>query len=128
MPQNKQTTDRPVTFAETLYTNRDAVERSEDELVNHVLRIVGVEKNDFDNWPFADTSYDSYDYSFELKDVRPGFRLTPEQQNQLWELGFDQCWLNYTDKYEMHYSRTWPQGSLKDPNGKFVLAPQDATQ
>ncbi len=107
-------------FADDLYAARRAVEVAEDALVKHVLVILGLDPNDPEKWPFDDTTYDEYDYSFELKNVKPGLVFTVEQQQRLWDLGFDQFWLNYSDKTERHCSRLCPQGSLKDASGNFI--------
>lgn len=78
---------------------------------NRVLKILNV--TDQYVWPFEDYSFDEYDSSFELKECSTDLKLSEEQQKEFWELGFQRCWLTYTDETERYYCPEFPQGELK---------------
>jgi hypothetical protein len=59
---------------------------------------------DIGGFDWAETTYDSYDDSIELKGATPEARLNPLQIDFLRKCGFAQCWLCHTDRWETYYN------------------------
>ena len=111
------------TFAQDLFDKRIALDKAEDDLTSHVLRILNTTIDG--RMRFEDSRYDWYDHSFELDGCEASLVLSSEQQDEFWKLGFLCGWLNYSDKTERHYWRDstimgYPNGSLKDAHGNFL--------
>jgi len=90
-----------LSLAEQMFEASFAVSRIEEELYEK-LEELGV--------PLDDISWDWYDYSIELKNVAPEYRLTPEVQKYIYDCGFMIAYVNHTDKWETHY-----RYNLKEP-------------
>ena len=71
--------------------------------------------------PAENWTYNSYDYSWEWKDVRLGWLPTAEQQQAVYALGFTQFWVCYKDGSERFFH---PCG---DPSGAY-RPPQPSKQ
>lgn len=83
-------------FAEELYAARSKAGRLESDFYDEVCKRLGDGFAD-------DTSFDSYDDSFELYAVVPDGRLSAADLEWVWGLGFARCWLNYSDGTERYY-------------------------
>lgn len=55
--------------------------------------------------------WDHYDCSIELYGVKDDVRLTPAQQNVIWDAGFIKCYVNHKDGWETHYH--WTSEDIK---------------
>lgn len=77
----------------------------EEELCNEMLRLLGVDPDDLDAWPFEDTGWDWHDLSVELYGVKPGLLVMPEQLDRFWLTGFTTLFVNYADGTERSYSK-----------------------
>ena len=84
----------------TAYTNYVYIE---SQVMDELLECFGINPMEPDDWPFEDYSHDDYDHSFELLDVDPEWEPTKVGLEKCWELGFDRCWVNYTDETEKYY-------------------------
>lgn len=51
----------------------------------------------FEDFKFCDVSYDDHDSSLELLGCNEALNLTQEQAAQIFALGFERVWLNWTD-------------------------------
>lgn len=83
-------------FAEQLFAALKAQDIMESRFT-HELMAMGVLGD------CSEYRFDSYDGSFELKGTAPGLELTPEQCAKLAALGFERCWICYTDSTEKYY-------------------------
>jgi hypothetical protein len=88
-------------FADQLFAAHRAHERLRDSLIDKILSFFG----GLEEWPFEDLTHDSYDSSFELLGAKPGIAFTPEQQAELWSMGFLMCWICFQDGSEHYYSQ-----------------------
>lgn len=76
-----------------------------NKLDKNIYEILGIDfERDTNEMPFDDIVYDYYDNSFELVKCKNDFRLTDEQLNKLWELGFHKCWLQFGDMHSSNYT------------------------
>lgn len=62
-----------------------------------------LEEIGIDDQMYEYTSYDDYDYSFELKGCEKGLELTKVQKLKCKLAGFHQAWLCYKDGTEKYY-------------------------
>lgn len=88
-------------FAGKLFKAQMDELRLEDEFWHHIDTILGLDP--ITQEIYQDVTYDYYDRSFELKDVEVGFNLIEDHCDKFVALGFDHCWLNYTDGSQKHY-------------------------
>jgi len=75
----------PVALADRLFTAKRDYEHVEVE-VCHVLWSI------FGSGGWEDFTADHYDRSIEVFGVKEDVRLTPDQQQMLWDKGFERCW------------------------------------
>lgn len=95
--------EKKIPLATELFEVESRYNRLVSDLFDFVVHdVLGLAEDDF-NWPFEDITWDWYDLSFELKNCKPDFDLTPEQQKMMWEAGFFQCWLCYGNRGEEGY-------------------------
>ena len=64
----------------------------EGELERAILKVIGKDPEDPDDWGFDDFLFDDYDASFELRRCTESFVLTEDQKSALRAMGFTQCW------------------------------------
>lgn len=91
----------------------------EDDVFYEVLEYCGIDKDDVDVWPFKDWSYDYYDASFEFYMVNPGWQPTFEQFQKCWELGFERCWINYTDNTQRYFWKNMSEREYKKVKSRW---------
>ena len=101
-------------LAGRLFDEQFVAEKDEEELTQR-LRNAGMN--------FERLGWDHYDCSVELHEVPPDFRLTPEMQRVIHEVGFAIAYLNHTDKWETHYS-SHPMKEFQPSKGWRVSYPQ----
>jgi hypothetical protein len=77
---------------------------AEDMAHSAILRALDMDPNKTETWNHEDFTYDYYDWSYELTGANPEWTPTPDQIRATFALGFSQCWINYTDGTEAHYS------------------------
>lgn len=65
-------------------------------------------------WEFR---FDYYDASVEFKRADNNMKLTPQQQQWLWALGFHRTWVCHVDGSETYYSRESDPGGSRKING-----------
>jgi hypothetical protein len=108
----------PESKASAFFDLRDAAEASEEEMFAALLKACDIDYYSPGNppWPITDITYDSYDSSFEFKDVRPDWTISDEQWGRCNALGFARCWVCYTDGSERYY-----------PGGYYKAAPSRST-
>lgn len=94
---NKQTTADRLFDLYREYTNY------EEDVFDRILICLDIDPQFSDDWPLEDFGHDHYDHSFELYEVDPNWKPTEIQLQRCWDLGFVQCWINYTDGTESHY-------------------------
>ncbi len=95
-------------LADELFLARNRSSSLEEEADRALLEACGIDYWN-DEWPLDDIKFDGYDSSFEFKGVRVGWMPTMEQFKKCFEMGFERCWLNYTDGSEAYCSK----GSVK---------------
>lgn len=71
--------------------------------VSALLIAAHIDPDKTDEWPLDDVEFDSYDESFEFKGVKLGWEPTEEILAAWWALGFERCWICYTDETEKQY-------------------------
>ena len=76
------------------------------------------------DWPLEDCIYDYYDSSFEFLGVKDDWKPSRAQRAAFWKLGFNQCWICYTDGTERFYS----PGILMHPKRRPGLRGRHASQ
>lgn len=81
-------------FWDVWYKRGLAEERMDDAIVT----ACGASPDDVSTWPFDDIDYDPYDSSFELGGCTDGWE--PPTLTVFWGMGFQCCWLRYTDGTE----------------------------
>lgn len=59
---------------------------------------------------FDHLGWDHYDNSLEIYEVADDDRLSPKDQQTIWEAGFSKCYVNHKNKWETHYS-WWKAGN-----------------
>lgn len=87
-------------FADELFRARRQLEIIECNLFDLIVERLGD--------VVEDTSYDPGDESIELHEVQNTVRLTPEQLDGFWKLGFKRLWLNHLDGWETYYYQGGP--------------------
>lgn len=109
------------TFADELFCASAALSRVEGALCDRLHAIVGVPAAAC--W-WDDVTWDWYDRSVELKNVRNDLELTPEMRQQIAALGFERMWICYQDGTERHYWGTgMAEGGTRRRDGQAVEAP-----
>lgn len=89
------------TFLDALMTSR-SMEAQMDEFIFRNFGWVIEDENSKSQ--FTGIIYDDYDCSFELTGTNPEWEPTSEQMMVMFkDVGFDKCWVNYTDGNERHY-------------------------
>lgn len=116
-------TEQKETFASRLFDNQMEGMKLDDELSNHINRILfdidTSDSSDLIDWIeyFEDITYDYYDHSFELKGCSDEayeklVNLTQAQKQEFANLGFAQCWfcfknpicINRQNKNELYHN------------------------
>ncbi len=101
-----------MTQADEYFNAVIAKSKALDKIVDAIVTACGFDPNDSDPWPFNDITFDWYDYSFELKAARVGWKPTDEQWIEVFRLGFSRCWICYVDDSEL-YKAPLGQGIYK---------------
>lgn len=98
--------DSRTTRANELYRIRSLKGEIESQLFYTVLDICGINKDDTENWPFKDISYDYYDYSLELHECKDGWKPTAEMLEKIWPLGFSLMFVRHGKIKDANYHET----------------------
>ena len=106
-----------MSFTDDLFKAQAAVGVLEDKFCQHACEVLGVDHANPESWPFSDYHFDSYDASFELDGCTDALRLTPEQREKFWALGFRRCWLNDQNGNERHYC--WCGDACPESQGRL---------
>mgnify|MGYP001570703632 CR=1 FL=1 len=53
--------------------------------------------------PFEELGWDGYDFSLEVRDAPPDYRMPRDVQDVLFKVGFLKVYVNHIDKWETHY-------------------------
>ena len=91
-------------FAQQLFTAHQAQDIMETRFTMELMAM-GI----LGDW--SEYRFDDYDQSFELKGTPPGLQFTPDQCEKLAALGFQRCWICYTDGTEKYYALKTPDAA-----------------
>jgi hypothetical protein len=99
-------------LADEYFKSFSKTQELEGELEDALTRAVGYEPDtrtveELKVLPFTHITFDWYDYSFEFKSCKIGWKPIDEQINACIDLGFNQCWICYTDGSEWYYSKKY---------------------
>ena len=88
------------TFADKLFDATYTLNNLEGDLLDILVdEIFGWA----DEWQFSDATWDPYDSSLELKECLPDFRVSLDQAEKIFALGFLRFWVNYTNNTEAYF-------------------------
>jgi hypothetical protein len=86
-------------IAEKLFEAHHALAGAEEDLCDILVEQI-FKWADTEDWQFQDFHFDYYDESLELDKCNPDFRVTGEQAQAIYALGFKRFWVNYTNQTE----------------------------